>query len=374
MEYKLSSEQKILRESAHKFLAKECTSDFVREMAVDQKGFSDALWDKMAELGWMSLLIPEEYNGSGVNFVDLTVLLSEMGQVCLPGPFFSSVVQGGLAVLGAGSEEQKKEILSGLADGKRKLTLAWIEEEGQYTLESVKLTAEQRDDDFVLSGNKLFVQDAHVADTIICAARTGDRPENVSLFLVDSKSAGMAIQLFETMAGDKQCEVSFNQVKVPKANLLGEVNQGGAVLEKVLLKSAVAKCAEMNGGAKKVLDMAVDYAKGRKQFGRPIGAFQAVQHHCANMLTYADTIKYLMFQAAWKIDSGQPFEMEASICKAWGSDSYRKLVALGHQIIGGMSFMEEYDLQLYFKQAKTAEQIFGNADFHREIVAREMGM
>jgi len=123
-----------------------------------------------------------------------------------------------------------------------------------------------------------------------------------------------------------------------------------------------------------VLDMAVDYAKGRKQFGRPIGAFQAVQHHCANMLTYADTIKYLMFQAAWKIDSGQPFEMEASICKAWGSDSYRKLVALGHQIIGGMSFMEEYDLQLYFKQAKTAEQIFGNADFHREIVAREMGM
>ncbi len=374
MEYKLSSEQNILKESAHKLLAKECTSDFVREMAVDEKGFSQKLWDKMAELGWMSLLIPEKYNGSGISFIDLAVVLSEMGHACMSGPFFSSVVPGGLTVLEAGNEEQKTEILTEMADGKRILTLAWLEENGIYTQESVKLTADQKDDRFILSGVKLFVQDAHVADTIICAARTGDQPQDLSLFLVDSKTAGIDIQLLETMAGDKQCEVVFNQVEVPKTNLLGELNQGGAVLEKVLLKSSVAKCAEMNGGAKKVLDMAVDYAKGRKQFGKPIGAFQAVQHHCANMLTYADTIKYLMFQAAWKIDSGQPFEMEASICKAWVSDSYRKLVALGHQIIGGMGFMEEYDLQLYFKQAKTAEQMYGNADYHRELVAQKMGM
>lgn len=374
MEFKLSLEQNILKESAHKLLAKECTSDFVRKMAVDEKGFSKKLWDKMAELGWMSLLIPEKYNGSGVNFVDLAVVLSEMGQVCISGPFFSSVVPAGLTILEAGSEEQKTEILTEMADGKRILTLAWLEEEGIYTRESIKLTADQKDDHFILSGVKLFVQDAHVADTIICAARTGAKPGDLSLFLVDPKTTGIEIQLYKTMAGDKQCEVLFNQVKIPKANLLGQINQGGGVLETVLLKSAVAKCAEMNGGATKVLDMAVDYAKGRKQFGKPIGAFQAVQHHCANMLTYADTIRYLMFQAAWKIDSGQPFEMEASICKAWVSDSYRKLVALGHQIIGGMGFMEEYDLQLYFKQAKTAEQMYGNAEYHRELVAREMGM
>jgi alkylation response protein AidB-like acyl-CoA dehydrogenase len=138
--------------------------------------------------------------------------------------------------------------------------------------------------------------------------------------------------------------------------------------------SAVAKCAEMIGGAQRAMDMAIPYVKGREQFGRPVGAFQAVQHHCANMLTYADTIKFMTYQAAWRISEGLAFEKEASMCKAWGSESYRKLVALAHQVIGGMGFMEEYDLQLYFKQAKAAEQILGDADFHRELVAQEIGL
>ena len=374
MNYDLTEEQNMLRDSAHKFLADECPSELVRELAEDEKGFKQDLWQKMAELGWMGLQVPEEYGGSGMTFIELAVLLSEMGYYCLPGPFFSAVVLGGLTLMEAGSEEQKADILPELAEGNRILTLAWLEKDGTYSPEAIKLTAKTQDDQYILSGTKLFVPDAHVADTLICAARTGEEPEDITLFLVDAKSAGISITLLDTLAADKQCEVIFDKVAVPKSNVLGGGGKGWPILKKVLLMSAVAKSAEMVGAAQKVLEMAVTYVKDRTQFGRPVGAFQAVQHHCANMLTYADTIKYMMYEAAWRIASGLPFEQEASMCKAWVSDSHRKLVALGHQVIGGIGFMEEHDLHLYFKRAKAGEQIFGDADFHRELVAQEMGL
>ena len=374
MNYDLTEEQNMLRESAHKFLADECPSELVREMAKDGKGFKQDIWQKMADLGWMGLPVPEEYGGSDMTFIELAVLLSEMGYYCLPGPFFSTVVLGGLTLLEAGSEEQKKELLPELSEGNRIMTLAWLEKDGTYSPEAIKLTAEPRDNRYILSGTKLFVPDANVADTIICAARTGAEPEDITLFLIDARSAGINITLLDTLAGDKQCEVILDEVAVPKGNVLGEIGKGWPILRKVLLMSAVAKSAEMIGAAQKVLEVAVTYVKDRTQFGRPVGAFQAVQHHCANMLTYADTIKYMMYEAAWRIASGLPFEQEASMCKAWVSDSHRKLVALGHQVIGGIGFMEEHDLHLYFKRAKAAEQIFGDADFHRELVAREMGL
>ena len=374
MNYDLNEEQSILKEAAHKFLTKECKSEFVREMAEDEKGFTSELWQKMSEIGWMGLLIPEKYGGAGMDFLYLAVLLSEMGYFCLPGPFFSSVVLGGLTLLEAGSDQQKAEILPDLANGKRMMTLAWIEEDGTGFAEGIKLTADLQDDHYVLSGTKLFVPDAHVADTIICAGRTTEDPAGISLFLVDAKSPGISVELLDTLAGDKQCEVVFERVTAPKENLLGGPDIGWPILKKVLLMSGVAKSAEMIGGAQRVLEMAVDYVKIRTQFGRLVGAFQAVQHHCANMLTYSDTIKYMTYAAAWRIGAGLSFEKEASMCKAWVSDSHRKLVALGHQVLGGIGFMEEHDLQLYFKRAKAAEQMFGDAEFHREMVAQEMGL
>jgi alkylation response protein AidB-like acyl-CoA dehydrogenase len=374
MNYDLTEEQNMLRDSAHKFLADECPSELVRELAEDEKGFKQDLWQKMAELGWMGLPIPEEYGGSDMTFLELAVLLSEMGYYCLPGPFFSTVVLGGLTLIEAGSEQQKAEILPELAEGNRILTLAWLETDGTYSPEAIKMAAELQDNQYILSGTKLFVPDANVADTIICAARTGAEPDDITLFLIDAQSAGINITLLDTLAGDKQCEVILNEVAVPKSNVLGEIGKGWPILKKALLMSAVAKSAEMVGAAQKVLEMAVGYVKDRTQFGRPIGAFQAVPHHCANILTYADTIKYMMYEAAWRIASGLPFEQEASMCKSWVSDSHRKLVALGHQVIGGIGFMEEHDLHLYFKRAKAADQMFGDADFHRELVAQEMGL
>jgi alkylation response protein AidB-like acyl-CoA dehydrogenase len=374
MNYDLNEEQNILKQAAHRFLSEECPSEYVREMVEDQKGYIQELWNKMAGMGWMGLMIPEEYEGSGMDFLHLAVLLSEMGYFCLPGPFFSTVVLAGLALMEAGSDEQKRAILPELAAGKRIMTLAWVEESGTYLPEGIKLSAELKKDSYVLSGIKLFVPDAHVADTIICAARTGKGAKAISLFLVDAKSAGLSINLLNTMAGDKQCEVIFDKVKVPKDNLLGKPGKGWNALKRVLLMSAVGKCAEMSGGAKRVMEMTVTYVKDREQFGRPVGSFQVIQFYCADMFTFADTIQFMTDQAAWRIGAGLPFEKEASMCKAWVSDSYRRLVAMGHQSIGGMGFMEEFDLQLYFKRAKAAELMFGDADFHRELVAQEMGL
>ncbi|MFO7559752.1 MAG: acyl-CoA dehydrogenase family protein [Desulfobacterales bacterium] len=374
MNYDFTSEQNILRESAHRLLAKKCSSQHVREMAEDERGFSIELWEQMVDLGWMSLLIPEQYEGSGVHFFDLSILLSEMGYYCLPGPFFSTVVSGGLALLEAGSDRQKETILPDISNGKCKVSLAWMEEEGTYSPEGIKLGARKKNGKFILTGNKLFVPDAHVSDMIICAARTSGDLKSITLFLVEKETRGVQVQLLNTMAGDKQCEILFDHVEIPEEKILGAIDSGWPTLKKVLLKSAVAKCAEMIGGAQRVMDLVVPYVKGRKQFGRPIGAFQAIQHHCADMLTCIETMKYLTYQAAWRIDKGLSFEKEAAICKAWASDSYRKLVALGHQVIGGVGFMEEYDLQLYFKAAKATEQLFGDADFYREQVAREMGL
>lgn len=378
MDYDLNKTQTILKDEAHRFLAKECPSDFVREIAEDKTGYSKELWQKMAELDWMGVLIPEQYGGMGGNFLDLTVLLSEMGYSCLPGPFFSCIVLGGLTILEAGSDSQKADVLPALYRGEQILSLAWLEQDGTYVPGGIKLAANLNGEEYILNGTKLFVPYAHVADTFICVARTRqtleDKNAGLTLFLVNAKQQGIYIETLITMAGDRQCEVIFKDVTVSKDNILGQLDQGWPVLKKVLQMSAVAKCAEMIGGAQRAMDMAIPYVKGREQFGRPVGAFQAVQHHCANMLTYADTIKFMTYQAAWRISEGLPFEKEASMCKAWGSESYRKLVALAHQVIGGMGFMEEYDLQLYFKQAKAAEQILGDADFHRELVAQEIGL
>ena len=374
MNYDLSEEQNMLKDTAFKFLTDECSTEYVREMAEDDRGFSTDVWNKMAGLGWIGLLVPEKYGGPGMNFLDLAVLLSEMGYFCFPGPFFSTVVPGGLTLLEAGSDKQLDKILPDFINGKHLITLAWLEEDGTYNPDGIRLKASAKGDGYLLSGIKLFVPDAHVSNTIICPARTGDRPEDITMFMVDSKRQGLSVNPLETITGDKQSEVIFENVEVDKNDILGKQGEAWPVLKKVLRMSAVAKSAEMSGGARKVMETTVTYVTDREQFGRPVGSFQAIQNHCSNMLTYADTINFMAFQAAWRISEGFPFQIEASMCKAWTSESYRKLVALAHQCIGGMGFMEEYDLQLYFKRAKTAELMFGDADFHRELLASEIGL
>jgi alkylation response protein AidB-like acyl-CoA dehydrogenase len=377
MDLGFTEEQEMLRKTARDFLQTECPTTLVKEMADDEKGYTPDLWAKMAELGWMGLALPEEYDGMGMSFLDLSVLLEEMGRACLPGPFFSTVVLGGFTILEAGSEEQKKDLLPKIATGEVVLALALTEPSASYDPAAVTVQAVPDKDDYVINGTKLFVENAHIADYMVCVTRTkdGSSPEDgITLFLVEGKSPGISTTVLKTIAGDKQCEVIFDNVRVPKKNIVGKLDKGWPVVAKMLEMAAVAKCAEMVGGAQAALDMSVAYAKERIQFGRPIGSFQAIQHHCANMVTDVDGSRFITYQAAWKVSEGLPATMEVSMAKAWVSEAYRRVTQLGHQIHGGIGFCMDHDMPLYFKEAKAAESTFGNADWHREIVAQQLGL
>ena len=377
MDLGFSEEQEMLRTTARDFLTNECPAELVKQLAENEKGYSPEMWKKMAELGWMGLTFPEEYDGMGMTFLDLVVLLEEAGRACLPGPYFSTVVLAGYTIMEGASEEQKKELLTKIANGDLIVTLAITEPSARYEPDAITVKASPDKDDYVINGTKLFVPDANVADYIICVARTKDGAspeEGLTLFLVDAKSPGISTTLLKTIAGDKQCEVTFEDVRVPKGNVIGELDKGWPVVEKVLEKATVGLCAQMVGGAQKTLDMSVEYAKELVQFGRPIGSFQAIQHYCANMVTDVDGSKYITYEAAWKVSEGLPATMEVSMAKAWVSEAYRRVTLLGHQIHGAIGFCEDHDMPLYFKRAKGSEPTFGDADFHREMVAKQLGL
>jgi len=378
MDFHFTEEQKMLRESARDFLAAECPKTFVRAMEKEERGYSPEMWKKMADLGWMGIALPEAYGGIGGGFLDFLVLLEEMGRACLPGPFFSTVVLGGGTLLEGGNESQKKEFLPLIASGDRILTLAHTEPATtQFDPFLIQLKAQAEGEHYSLEGKKLFVPDAHVAHWLICAARTQGEPsspEGISLFLVDSGSRGLAWELLKTVARDKQCEVRFQKVKVPANNLMGPLNGGGRILEKVMAKAGLAKCAEMVGGAQFVLEMCVGYAKEREQFGRLIGTYQAVQHHCANMVISIEGARYITYRAAWTLSRGLPSTKLVAAAKAWVSDACKRVSALGHQIMAGTGYMEEHDMTLYSRRAKAAEVAFGDANYQRKIVAKEIGL
>lgn len=371
MDYGFNEQQEMLKRTARDFLNTGCPKKLVKNMVLDERGYPQELWHEMTELGWMGLAFPEKYGGTGGSFLDLAVLLEEIGRACLPSPFFATVVLAGMIILETGSETQKQELLPKIAEGKLIVTLALTEPGGGYCLDKATTRAVADGNSYAISGTKLFVPYAHVADYIICVAKTMN---GITLFLVDSKSQGISYTLLKTIDGDKQFEVIFDKVKIPKKNILGKEGEGDIHLRKVLRKAAVAKCIEMVGGSQQVLEMTVDYVKDRKQFGLPVGAFQAVQHHCANMLTDIDTSRFLSYKAAWKISENLPYAMEASIAKAWVSDAYKRVTKLGHQSMGGVSLMEDHNMPLYSKRAKAAELTLGDADFHREVLAQELGL
>jgi len=377
MDLGLSEEQEMLKTSARDFLQKECPKQLVRQLDDSDTGYSPELWQKMAELGWMGLVFPEKYGGSGGSFLDLIVLLEEMGHNILPGPFFSTVVLGGLTILAAGSEEQKKEILPKIASGDMLLTLALTEPDARYDAPSVKANATGGNDGYVINGTKLFIPDANVADYILCVARTkkgGEPEEGITIFLADTKSPGVKVTLLKTLARDKQCEVVFDNVSVPQRNILGKPDQGWPIVKDTLQRATVAKCAEMVGGAQAALEMAVQYAKDRVQFNRPIGSFQAIQHYCANMVTDVDGARFITYKAAWRVNEGLPSDMDVAIAKAWTSEACGRVTLLAHQIFGAIGFTMDHDIHLYYRRAKAGEIIFGDGDFQRAIVAQELGL
>jgi alkylation response protein AidB-like acyl-CoA dehydrogenase len=378
MDINFTEEQEMLRKSARDFLVAECPKTKVRELEEDEKGYSPELWDKMAGLGWMGLAIPEEYEGMEMSFQDLTVLLEEMGRNVLPGPFNCTVVQGAYFILEAGNEAQKNEFLPKIANGKVILTTALLEPGGiYYGSDGVNLKAAAQGDMFVLNGTKVFVELANAADYIICAARTkegSNAEDGVSLLIVDTKASGVKYEVMPTIAFDKQCEVRFENVEVPKENLVGELDKGWPVIQKVMQKGVIAKCAESVGGMQAAVDMTVAYCKERVQYDRPIGAFQALQHIMADMWILTQTSKYLVYQVAWMESEGLPCAMETAMAKAYVNENYKAVTERTVSLHGGIGTSREHDAGLYYRRAKAADTAFGDTDFNREIVAEKIGL
>ncbi len=376
MDYALSEQQEMLKKSARDFLAKECPKSLVRQMERDEKGYSPELWKKMADLGWMGLVFPEAYGGSGLTLLELTTLLEEMGAALVPGPFISTVVCG-LTILKWGTESQKKELLPKIARGQAVFALALTESSATYDAAGIRVKAVTDGSDFIVSGAKLFVTDAHVADYLLCAARTKasrNKQDGITLFLVDAGAPGIKCSLLNTFTGDKKYEVAFKGVRVPKADVIGRVDKGWPILEEIIELAAFAVCPWMVGGTQQALDMAVAYAKERVQFGRAIGTFQAIQHKCANTAVDLAGARDVTYQTAWKLSEGMPCRKDISIAKAWIGEAYRKACVEGIQIHGGIGITQDHDMQLFYRRAKALETAFGDADYHLELVAREMGL
>ena len=375
MDLGLSEIQQMLKNSAREFLSGECPLTLVREMEQDERGYTDELWRQTVGLGWPGVAFPEQYGGTGGDFLDLAVLLEEIGRALMPGPFFATVVLGGLTVLDAGTEAQKRDILSGICSGQLLLTLALTEATATYEPWGVATTATREGDAFRLNGAKLFVPDAHAADLLLVAARTAesaDPAQGITLFIVPTNAAGLTVNQLSTISADRQCEIVLDNVSVPADAVLGAVDGGWPIIQRALQRAVAGKCVEMLGGADAVVAMTVEYAKQRTQFGRPVGTFQAVQHHCANMATDVEGCRHIAYQAAWKVASGEPADREVAMAKAWVSGAYQRVCNLAHQCHGAIGFTKEHDLQLYTRRAKVQELSYGDVNWHKELALQQI--
>ena len=275
----------------------------------DDRGYDLNLWKQMGDLGWLGLVLPEEYGGSGATMMDLVVLLEEFGRALVPGPFVPTVAASRTAPAVGRRRSAKARLLPKLAQGELIGTMAWLEPSATSQPAAIETTATPQGENYILNGTKLCVPYAHVADCLLTVARTGTGAtpaDGITLFLIDAKGAGMTITKLGTIADDHQCEVVFNDVSVPPSQVLGEPGKGWAIVEPVLQYGAVAKCAEMVGIAQQAFDISLNYAKTRVQFGHPIGSFQAIKHKLANMVLDVDGSRYVTYHAAWLLSEGLP--------------------------------------------------------------------
>ncbi|MFO7964518.1 MAG: acyl-CoA dehydrogenase [Desulfobacterales bacterium] len=372
MNLDFTSEQNMLRKSVAEFLTKECPPETVKEIEDSEEGFDKKHWKKMAELGWMEVFYPEAYGGYGDPFMDVMIIMEEMGKTTFPSPFFSTVIQCGLVILEGGSEDQKKALLSKIASGKLIMALAQYEEEVNYQESGITMPAEAAGDQYVLNGTKMFVMDANIADKLIVAARIKDA--GTTLFLVDAKAPGITTSKMPSIGMDNCCEVVFKDVKVGKSDRVGDPGKGWEILERMFSKATIAKCAEMVGGCRAVIDMTAEYAKQRVQYGKPIGGFQAIQHYMANMLLGYDTASNYLYKVCWMAEEGMDVTKEVHALKAHVNEQYKFISERGVQIHGGVGTTREFNVGLYYRRAKASEYILGDSEYHWEKLAVSLGM
>ncbi len=376
MNFAFSEEQDQLRDHVRKFLEAKSPESEVRRLMETTEGYDEAVWSQMAaELGLQSLHIPESYGGQGFTWVELGIVLEEMGRSLICTPYFSTVVLATSAIMNAGTDEQMAKFLPGIASGETIATLAFTEPNGKWDASGITMEAGGSGDSVTLSGEKMFVVDGHIAGLIVVVARqagtTGE--DGIGFYTVSGDAEGLTRTPLATMDQTrKQARLEFNNVA---ATPLGKPGSGWAALSKTLDQAAVGICNEMVGGAQYVLEESVQYAKDRVQFGRPIGSFQAIKHKCADMLLEVESAKSAAYYASWcAAEDNDELPVVASLAKAYCSDAYFHSAAENIQIHGGIGFTWEHDAHLYFKRAKSSEILLGDATYHRELLAQRIGI
>ena len=370
MDFDFTQEQVMLRNLTREFLTRESTPRAVRTLMEEPSGFSDATWQQMSEMGLPGLAIDPGYGGQGLGMVELALVLDEMGRAAYPGPFFATSVLAASAIAAGGQPNQLARFLPDIAQGRTKATLALIEDALSWAGSGVRMTAERRGNEFVLNGTKRFVPFAQAADLILVVARTssGSADDGTTVFALPADAAGLRqVPNVEMDHTSKTSTLTFDGVAVAADAVIGEVDRGWVVIGPTLQRAAIGASAEMLGAARRCMEMSVEYAKVRQQFGQPIGAFQAIKHACAEMLLEVENAHAATYYAAWALDAGAPdAALAASVAKAYVGDASRKVCGSSIQVHGGIGFTWEYDLHLYVKRAKHLEPLYGDADFHRE--------
>jgi alkylation response protein AidB-like acyl-CoA dehydrogenase len=379
MDIKLSEEQTQLQDSAAKYMDNECTFEFVRKMESESElGYCPDMWKTFAEMGWLAIGYPEEYGGLDMGVLDQVILVREFGRHICPTPYIPTVVTAGHAILDAGTDAQKEEYVGAIAAGEKIVAFAYQEFSRFFHPSHIKLEAKADGDDFVLDGSKLFVEYADAADTLLVMARTGDAARDnkdssgLTLFLVDRSSDGIETKQMPTMARDRHYEVKFNNVKVSKANVVGEVGKGWEALEPALLRTMVIFCAYTNGAGFEMHEHATQYAKDRVQFGRPIGQMQTIQMYLSQLIMELYGADTLTMFTAFNMDRERHVRGYVGKMKAFSAETVGRVMDIGSQIFGGMGYIEEWDTTLFLRRGKQYQLAWGGTEYWEEVIAEEI--
>ena len=369
MSMTFTEEQDEFRKSVRRFLEQKSSSADVRRLMETDEGYDPGVWQQMAEqLGLQGLALPEEYGGSGFGFIEQIAVLEEMGRALLCAPYFSSVVLAGTALVQSGDDAAKRDLLTGIADGSTIATLAWVENPTEWGMGSLSTTARRSGDGYTIDGTKTLALDGHTASLILVVAQADGGP---SLFAVDASASGLTRRKLETL--DMTRKVAALEFAGTHARLIADEGAAASILQRTLRLAAVALAAEQVGAAQKCLDMSVEYAKLRVQFGRPIGSFQAIKHKCADMLLEVESARSAAYYAAWAAAEGSDeLPLLASLAKAYCSDAFANVATENIQIHGGIGFTWEHDAHLYYRRAKSTEQFLGSPSEHRDLLARRL--
>jgi alkylation response protein AidB-like acyl-CoA dehydrogenase len=375
MDLSFTETQTMMRDTATRFFETELPKARVREIDDSDTGFSSEIWQKISDLGWTGMVIPEAYGGAGNNFTDLGGLTEIMGYHACSVPLLDSCVLSAHVILEAGSEEQKQAYLPGIARGQQIFTLAFTEPEYGWSAKSVKLSATKSGDNYVLNGTKLFIPWAHVADQILVVGRTSQADEGLTVFAVDKNAKGVSTRLQSGWLGDKVCEVTLDNVEVPSSNVIGSVDGAWGAIEKARDRATAVLNTYMAGGAMKAYEMARDYSTERIAFGVPIGTFQRVQDHIIVALTEAEASKWTAYEALWRLDSDRGDAATGiSMAKAVASEGFAKACDASHNVHAGIGVDLDFGLTHYTVRSRTFQHYLGDAIFHRARMAKLMSV